>query len=271
MARPLWFIKIIKSLFPHIKLIAKLTHYPIIGKLIDNMLFGDDDMMFLPKDQVIQVNESLSPHGEIVLPSKIVEYFINKANYHWIMSFCICRDSLQCENYPINLGCLFLGEAAMGINPQFGRRVTKEEALEHARRCREAGLIHLIGRNKLDASWLNVSPGNKLLSICNCCPCCCLHRALPYITPQIGRKFTKMPGVSVKVNENCNGCKRCTHGICFVDAIHVVNNYAVINKECRGCGRCAFICPKDAIEVKIDDNQFYEKSVKRIKKLVKVT
>jgi len=27
------------------------------------------------------------------------------------------------------LGCLFLGEAALGINPQLGRRVTKEEAL----------------------------------------------------------------------------------------------------------------------------------------------
>lgn len=26
----------------------------------------------------------------------------------WIMDTCICRDSEQCEDYPIDMGCLFL-------------------------------------------------------------------------------------------------------------------------------------------------------------------
>ena len=175
---------------------------------------------------------------------------------------------MKCKDYPINLGCLFLGEAVMGINPQLGRRVTKEEALEHVKRCREAGLVHLIGRNKLDATWLNVSPGNKLLSICNCCPCCCLYRILPHVKSEIGEKFTKMPGVSVKVTEKCEGCGICTQNVCFVDAIKLVNNHAVISNECRGCGRCVLVCPQNAIELKIEDNTFLETTINRITKLV---
>jgi hypothetical protein len=77
------------------------------------------------------------------------------------MNSCICREAERCEDYPIDLGCLFLGEAALGINPQLGRRVTKEKALQHVRRCREAGLVHLIGRNKLDTMWLGVGPGDR--------------------------------------------------------------------------------------------------------------
>ncbi|MDY6794139.1 MAG: hypothetical protein SWK76_02475 [Actinomycetota bacterium] len=60
----------------------------------------------------------------------------------------------------------------MGINPKLGRRVTREEAREHVRRCREAGLFHIIGRNKIDMVWLNIRLGQRLLTICNCCPCC---------------------------------------------------------------------------------------------------
>ena len=80
-----------------------------------------------------------------------------------------------------------------------------------------------------------------------------------------------MPGVNVKVTEKCIGCGTCTQGICFVDAIHVVNNRAVISEECRGCGRCVEICPQKAIELTIDDKLFVKKSIKRIEKVVDVT
>ena len=179
-------------------------------------------------------------------------HFIEKANYHWIMNSCICRVAEKCADYPHDLGCLFLGEASLGINPKLGRRVTKEDAVEHARRCREAGLVHLVGRNKLDTVWLGVGPGEKLLTICNCCPCCCLWRILPYVAPEIGVKVTKMPGVTVRVTDRCVGCGTCAQGICFVDAVHVYNGRAVIGDACRGCGRCATVCPQQAIEVSLE-------------------
>ena len=274
MARPLWFVELLKKTFPSRGLIARMTKVPLVGRVVDKMLFEGDDIMYLPKDNVvqktIQINKALEKPIDTALPSAIVHHFIEKANYHWIMNFCLCRDASKCEDYPIDYGCLFLGEAVLDINPQLGRRVTREEAHEYARKCREAGLVHLIGRNKLDASWLNVSPGNKLLTICNCCPCCCLWKMLPELNPEISRKITKMPGVDVRVTDNCVGCGTCTEGVCFVDAITLVDGKARIGAECRACGRCVEVCPNDAIELILQDAEFVGESIQRVDSLVDV-
>ena len=275
MARPLWFVELLKKAYPGRFFIAKLTKAPLIGKffgkLADEMLFKGDDIFYLPKDQVIQVNQELVRGAEVVLPSQILEHFIEKANYLWIMNFCLCRAGGKCKDYPLELGCLFLGEAVLGINPQLGRQVTKEEAREHVKRCREAGLVHMIGCNKLDTMWLNIGPGNKLLTICNCCPCCCLWGILPDLAPKIGRKVQRMPGVTVRVTEECVGCGTCTKDVCFVDAIHLVGNRSVITEACRGCGRCVSVCPQKAIEISLEDEKFMEKVIDRLTSLVDVT
>jgi ferredoxin len=271
MGRPVWLVELIKLSFPGRFLFARLTKVPVIGKAIDRWFFEGDDIIYVPNDRVIRINKPISMPDQVVLPSQVVEHFIEKANYHWIMNTCLCRDASKCKDYPITLGCLFLGEAVLGINPKLGRLVTKEEAHDHVKRCREAGLVHLIGRNKLDPIWLGVSPGNKLLTICNCCPCCCLWRILPHIAPQIGDKTTKMPGVNITVTERCVGCGTCTQGICFVDAIRLVDNRAVRSDACRGCGRCVDVCPQGAIEISIDDEQFVEKTIGRLSELVDVS
>lgn len=271
MARPLWFVELLKKTFPNIKLIAKLTHIPILGTLFDLLLFKGDDIIYLPQDKVIEVDKELEGYSEYVLPSQVLEYFIKKAKHHWIMDFCICRTSMECKDYPHNLGCLFLGDAVLDINPQLGRLVSKEEALEHLKKCREAGLVHMVGRNKLDAQWLGVKPGEKLLSICNCCPCCCLWRILPIVSPKIGSKVNRILGVNVKVTDKCIGCGTCLKGICFVGAITLVDNHAVISDICKGCGRCVSICPQNAIELSIDDEQYVRKAITRIDKLIDVT
>ena len=55
--------------------------------------------------------------------------------------------------------------------------------------------------------------------------------------------------VATKVCANaCIGCGLCTKE-CKFDAIHVVNNVAVIDYEkCRNCKACTKVCPKNAIE-----------------------
>lgn len=271
MSRPVWLVQLIKKTFPGRFAAAKATKMPLLDRLVDHWLFDGDDLIYLPKDKSIKIGQSIDQLGEMVLPSQVVEHFIEQASYHWIMNTCICRDAEKCEDYPIDLGCLFLGSAAMGINPKLGRRVTKEQALEHVRRCRKAGLVHLIGRNKLDTVWLGVGPGARLLTICNCCPCCCLWRVLPYLSPQIGAKVARMPGVSVAVGDDCTGCGVCAEGTCFVNAIHMVDGHAAIGEACRGCGRCVDACPQQAIEISIDYSQFVDKSVARISSLVDVT
>ena len=271
MARPLWFVKLLKKTFPNIKIIAKLTNFPILGKIFDYLLFRGDNIIYLPQDKVIDINIPLGEYNDYVLPSQVLEYFINKAKNHWVMNFCICRSSMNCQDYPVDLGCLFLGDAVLDINPQLGKLVTKEQALEHLRKCREAGLVQMIGRNRLDAQWLGVSHGEKLLSICNCDPCCCLWRIAPTLATKIGSKIQKMPGLEIKVTDKCIGCGTCTKGICFVNAIQLIENHAQISKECRGCGRCVEICPEKAIQIIVNDTEFVSKSIKKIEKLIDVT
>jgi ferredoxin len=271
MARPLWFVKLLKKTFPNIKFIAKLTRLPVLGTLFDNLLFKGDNIIYLPQDTVININKPLGEYNEYVLPSQVLEYFINKSKNHWVMNFCICRSSMDCRDYPQELGCLFLGDAVLDINPQLGNLVSKEEALEHLNKCRDAGLVQMIGRNRLDAQWLGVSPEEKLLSICNCDPCCCLWRVSSILAPKIGSKIKKMPGVNVQATDKCTGCGTCTKGICFVNAIKLTNKKSFIDVNCRGCGRCVTICPQKAIELNFEDNKYVETSIKELDTIIDVT
>ena len=261
---PLWVVELIKKGFPHRFTLARLTRVPGLGRLMDHALFEGDDLIVLAKDQVIPIEQSVERPEETVVPSRVVEHFIRQANYLWIMDACICREAMHCRDYPRDLGCLFLGEAAMGINPKLGRRVSQAEALAHARKCREAGLVHLIGRNKLDTVWLGVGPGHKLMTICNCCPCCCLWRALPHLSPGISAKITRMPGVTVAVTERCTGCGICADQVCFADAIRLDGDRAVISEACRGCGRCVDVCPEQAIKLTVDPSRFVQGAIARL-------
>ena len=80
-----------------------------------------------------------------------------------------------------------------------------------------------------------------------------------------------MPGLEVRVTDGCIGCGTCMDGICFVDAIHMVNGHALIDDSCRGCGRCVDICPQNAIKLIINDREFVRKSIEEIDKIIDIT
>ncbi len=272
MTRPLWFVEMLKRAFPAKHLLAKITLIPFFGGVIERFFFANDHIIYLPMDNVvnIQVNQNLEQSGEMVLPSDIVHRMIDKANFIWMMSFCICRVANHCTDYPQGYGCLFMGEAARGINPDLGREVSRAEAHEYIRNAAKAGLVHMIGRNKIDTMWLGVGPGDRLLTVCNCCPCCCLWTILPDLHPDIAKKVSRMPGVSVNVNDGCSGCGECIN-VCFVNAISMINNKAVISDECRGCGRCFQVCPVNAIKIRYDNLDGPTKSIDQLTRRVDVT
>ena len=89
MARPLWFVNLVKRSFPSRFLMAKLTHILPINKIVDYGLFADDDIIYLPKNNIIPINQPIAQQTDMVLPSTVVEHFTEEANYHWIMNFCI--------------------------------------------------------------------------------------------------------------------------------------------------------------------------------------
>jgi ferredoxin len=254
-------VALLRGVFPSRFLAARLTRLPLVGSVVERLLLHGDQLVYLPDDRVVPVDEEVELAGSLVLPSQVVEHFIEQADTHWIMNTCICRESAGCKDYPIDVGCLFLGEAAAGLNPKLGRPVSKDEARAHVRRARDAGLVHLVGRNKIDTVWLGVGPGQQLLTICHCCPCCCLWGILPYMAPHLSAHVAAMPGVEVRVTETCTGCGQCVEGVCFVDAIHLVEGRAEIGDGCRGCGRCVEACPQQAIELVIHDEQYVARTI----------
>ena len=151
-----------------------------------------------------------------------------------------------------------------------GRLVDKDTALAHLQRAREAGLVHLVGRDKIDAVWMGVKPYTKPMTICNCCPCCCLFRFLPNLAPKLQKKIERMPGVMVQVTDGCIGCGRCTAGVCFINAIQLENGRAIISEACRGCGNCVEACPQGAIRVVVEHSDYIENAILRLSEAVDV-
>jgi ferredoxin len=236
--------------------LARLTRLPLIGAAMDRALFAGDEMYLLPREPSVPMDRDLGSFSSVVLPSQLVAHFIDRAEHLFIMDFCICRMSAGCTDYPRDLGCLFLGEAAAHISPSLGRAATREEAHEHVRRCREAGLVHLVGRNRLDAVWLGTGQPDRLMTVCSCCPCCCLWMMLPSLAPAIGDRITGVPGVRVFVTDSCTGCGVCMAGACFVGALSMKGGVAAISDACRACGRCVEACPEGAIRITVAPGAF---------------
>ncbi len=269
MSRPAWALTFIKKAFIRDERKMAAAKLPVFGRMVEKFLFEDDHLVCLPRDQVVEVNREVEDPGQTVLPSALAEHFIDRASYLFLMNFCICRESMECKDFPRQKGCLFMGEAARDINPDWGRPVKPDEAKAHLAECRDAGLIHFVGRSKLDTVWLGIGPGKKLLTICSCCPCCCITRGLPYVGDRFAGNIHRAPGVSVTVGEECVGCGVCASA-CFARAIEVSGDRAVISAECRGCGRCAGVCPQGAIRVTVDPRFFPGESAKNIAGLVDI-
>jgi len=268
----MWLVRLIKANFKNRFRIARWTRKNrLMRRFIDFMLFEEDEIYYLPKDKLV-INQSIAGSEDIAVPSDIIRHFIDEAGHIVIMNRCICRESDHCEDYPIDLGCMMMGEASRKISPDLGHPASREEAYAHLKRAGDLGMVHLIGRNKIDTQWLGASPGDHLLTVCNCCPCCCLYKVLPDLDVSISKKITRAPGVTINVTDKCVGCGTCAReGVCFVNAISMVDGRSVKADHCVACGRCVDVCPYHAIELVITDQSFMEKTIERVSKKVDVT
>ncbi len=273
-------IKFIKFTFKSRFFMAKTCRkLPLISKVVNRLLFEGDDIQVLPRNETInnlkteniEINRDIPVSEDVVLPSEVLKDLIKRSSHHFIMDFCICRVSSDCKDYSHNLGCLFLGKGTKRISKKLGRVVNTDEALEHVDKCQDAGLVHIIGRNKIDSIWLNTGSKDELLSICNCCPCCCFWKMNPELPESISKGLTPMVGVEIHLDlELCSGCGKCTDGICFVNAIKLRDGKAEIHsKSCLICGRCAEICENQAITISMMQDAV-ERSIKRVEMLVDV-
>ena len=235
--------------------IASLTKKSKIAKkIIEKILFEDDDTIIIPN--TISINQKIEGEKSEFLPTDILKEVIKKCDDIVIMNDCLCRTSSNCKDYPQDIGCIFLGPTSKKIPRTICYEATVKEALEHVDKADEAGLSHLIGRNKIDSVWMNVRPREGLLTICHCCPCCCLWKVLPNLDSEISDKVSKLEGVKVTVDtDSCNLCRKCLKEVCMSDAISLKDNKIAIDEDkCRGCGLCANICKPKAIKIEYQDD-----------------
>jgi ferredoxin len=275
-------VRIIKLTFKSRFLLAKTCRkIPPLAWAVNRLLFEGDDIQVLPingsikhfnpKIEDIEINTNIPLSDNITLPSEVLYEMIRRSKNHFIMDFCICRVSSNCDDYPHELGCLFLGKGTKRISEKLGKTVSVDEAIEHVDKCRKAGLVHIIGRNKIDSVWLNTGPKEELLTICNCCPCCCLWKMASELPEGISKGISSMIGVEISHNkELCIGCGVCSIDTCFVNAITLNQNKIEIDiKKCRACGRCVEKCNNKALTILMRSDAV-NLSIERVEKLVDV-
>jgi len=246
----------------------KTTQWPVLGKYSRWILNKEHyDVTFIP------INKELEDEGSTVIPKQVVSEIISKSCHRVILKVCLCRVGCGCNHYPIELGCIFMGEAAKEIDPSVGKHVSVEEALEHMDKCIESGLIPQVGRVDPDPFMLGIDMKHwgKFLTLCFCCTCCCIAmRSWKVWSPRVRERMHSLEGLSIKVTEDCNGCGKCTES-CFTSSIVVKDERAEIDSNCKGCGICAEVCPGDAIEISVSDgNKLLNGAMKRIDSYVDI-
>ncbi len=249
MGYPKLVVKGFLSLWPFTHLVKKTSPHPVLRRLFRPLV----------AERILQVTfvpvgeEVPTPQGT-VLPRQAVAELIKASSYRFIHDGCICRNQEGCRNYPRELGCIFLGEAAAHLHPSLGHRASVEECLNHLDKAARVGLTGMVGRIWFDAASLGLLRRfQRFLVICFCCDCCCLVRTdIRSAAPEFKQSIRRLESVRVRITDRCAGCGTCVE-TCFVGAVSLRDGRASIAEDlCKGCGRCSLVCPHRAIEVDFD-------------------
>lgn len=230
------------------------------AKLYKNMIMLAPDYEKHTGTIVMPLNVDAEDHMTeiVIVPLNMIKASLKKIDYIAGMDSCLCRDANDCKDYPHDLGCLFLGDAAKTVvKHKLGRRFTYEEACA---RVDEAARVGLMGQSV----WIEVEQMlwgvrndemDHFLEICFCCPCCCIAMRLARNATENERhRFHPSGWTAVPNRTKCVGCKKCVtgpHG-CPVEAISFGEDGKIqINQEsCVGCGICKARCNLDVIKIK---------------------
>lgn len=194
-----------------------------------------------PWSRVFPAEEALPEEYEI-LPFEVASRMIAGAGTVALAN-CPCRISAGNCSKPLDV-CLSFGGAARFLEERgMARIISLEEALEVLKRAEKEGLVHT-GSNNAD----------RLIFMCNCCPCCC--HFLRLITDHNYTDALAKSSYRASLNSTeCSGCGTCAEERCPVKALTMEGDAAVLDAgRCIGCGLCVSTCPTGALTlVKRDD------------------
>lgn len=227
----------------------------------------------------IPINVSLGTYENQIIPMVVLEHFFKRASLMYLVD-CGCRLGNECKDYDARLGCMYLGKGVAKLDLTLPWRIEKhghlasyDEAMAQARKAIESGLVPVMGRYRAEAAMMYALPDEgDMLTICYCCPCCCIQGGVKHRSSAVRKIFKRMEGVNVQVDEElCVGCEDCLE-VCIYDGINITEGKAQVNQEtCLGCGRCERMCQNDAITINIDDYNQIDDLIARIESYVNVT
>lgn len=254
--------KAMKVFFDSLRYLFKLSRLPGAGRT--PWLRPDKtDMRWLPINQDIEMPENAP------MPLSVLDRLIEEASHRVVYKVCGCRLAYGCEHYPTRVGCLVLGDSALEGRFKHRKEVDVEEAKRHARAAVDAGLVPIVGKARVDNTIFGIKDRGRLVTVCFCCECCCITRFVADVPlARVEPIFPRLEGVSITVTDECTGCGKCAEH-CYVNAITIEDKRAAIGGYCRACGRCATVCPREAIKVKLDDPDYVDKTIERIRSYVK--
>ncbi|MCL6478996.1 MAG: 4Fe-4S binding protein [Peptococcaceae bacterium] len=151
---------------------------------------------------------------------------------------CPCRIASQNCDKPLDVCLSFDGAARFLSERGMARIISPDEALAVLKKAEEAGLVHT-GSNNAD----------RLIFLCNCCPCCCHFLRLLTEHNYSGALAKSSYQAGLNASE-CSGCGVCAEERCPVKAITMEGGVARLNTErCIGCGLCVSTCPTGAVRL----------------------
>jgi UDP-glucose 4-epimerase len=218
----------------------------------------------------LPINTSLENTVNNTMPVKVIHDFIDQASTHVIMDKCGCRMLSDCKNYTHHIGCLFMGDTAQKLPHGVSHYVTRKEAHDHVDNGVRNGLVPLSGKVRID-NFIYMTPDrNRLLSVCFCCPCCCILRSYKHVPGRyLDGIIEPIDGLTIEVSDDCIGCETCMAS-CPFDAIRIVDGKAIHTSNCRGCGRCETNCPQKAVKLTINNVDFVDTVKNRISSYVDI-
>ena len=191
--------------------------------------------------RVVPVHRRIEARAE-VLPYDDLKVMLEGCNSFRVAD-CLCRKEQALLGKP----CSHTSETCMSFSkepnayegmPEWGREITRQEALELLDRLEEEGLVHCTYNFQREPFF-----------VCNCCSCCCgFLRALnEHAAPYMLARSNYVSSIDL---ESCPACGECGGDRCPVSAISAgADGYAVDQERCIGCGVCALVCSCDAIRL----------------------
>jgi ferredoxin len=239
-------VALLLRLWPLGRTMNRLARLPVLGLML-RPFYGPAANEAI----IIPVHETVSGTESVTLPLPLLTPLVESASGRFILEACLCRRAEGCQNHPVDIGCLFLGDAAAAIHPELGRPTGVPEALAHVQRALEAGLVPMVVHASFDA-WILGIPYRRMLAVCFCCDCCCTVRhGLREGPPAFWETVRRLPGLSVEAGPECVACGTCLEA-CPVGVISLEGGRARVGAACKGCGRCVAACPTGAMHLAIE-------------------